>query len=262
MKSPDLVQTGRHVCSECGSQLRVHTDWDWHRQKMHSIRPLGRCGPDCPGLSLQSGAFGMGRVTAGEPVPWRAHPVWANDSGVYLQPGTDVEILDVSGDFVLARLGRSGVPGQWLERERVTLPTVVRSYRAGSQEGAVQAFQIDAAQWARRGYYPTTQSWAPGSYGCGAFLVALLLCVIVVGIIVFIYMLVVKPEGTLTVTYEFRAPQLSSPQASIPEHTESAARPTKRCPQCAEDVLAEARICRFCHYEFNQTEPPGSPHLA
>ena len=25
---------------------------------------------------------------------------------------------------------------------------------------------------------------------------------------------------------------------------------TKRCPDCAESVLAEARICRFCRYEF------------
>lgn len=25
---------------------------------------------------------------------------------------------------------------------------------------------------------------------------------------------------------------------------------TKRCPDCGEDVRAEARICRFCRYEF------------
>ena len=27
-------------------------------------------------------------------------------------------------------------------------------------------------------------------------------------------------------------------------------RPTKRCPDCAETVLADARICRFCRHEF------------
>lgn len=34
-----------------------------------------------------------------------------------------------------------------------------------------------------------------------AFTVALLLCLLLIGILVFIYMLVVKPDGTLTVTY-------------------------------------------------------------
>ncbi|WP_408874467.1 zinc ribbon domain-containing protein [Gluconobacter sp. OJB] len=34
---------------------------------------------------------------------------------------------------------------------------------------------------------------------------------------------------------------------------------TKKCPQCAETVQADARICRFCRYDFegagNHTQP-------
>jgi hypothetical protein len=82
-------------------------------------------------------------------------------------------------------------------------PVLVRLYK-GSQDQAMQAFQRDASVLAPLGYVPMSQSWAPGSWGCGAFLVALLLCIVLVGIVVFIYLLVVKPPGTLTVTYHLQ----------------------------------------------------------
>lgn len=85
-------------------------------------------------------------------------------------------------------------------------PVIVRSYRARSQDAAARQFQADAARLAAQGYHPVSQSWAPGSYGCGCFLLALALAIVIIGILIFIYMLLVKPEGTLTVTYEYRAP--------------------------------------------------------
>ncbi len=90
------------------------------------------------------------------------------------------------------------------------MPVIVRAYKGRSQQDAVSRFQSDATRLAAEGYYPTSQSWAQGSWGCGSFLIALLLCVVLVGIVVFIYMLLVKPEGTLSVTYEYRAPSATA----------------------------------------------------
>jgi Uncharacterised protein family UPF0547 len=35
-----------------------------------------------------------------------------------------------------------------------------------------------------------------------------------------------------------------------------AARSRKRCPQCSEAVLAEARVCRYCGFAFPGAESP------
>lgn len=93
----------------------------------------------------------------------------------------------------------------WLQPEptgpqRVT----VRTYKAGSLAEAARLFERDAALMAQYGWVPTSQSWAQGSWGCGAWLFALVLCLLLIGLLVFLYLLIVKPEGTLTVAYEFR----------------------------------------------------------
>ena len=112
--------------------------------------------------------------------------------------------------------------------------TIVKTYK-GKQQQAMETYQADAAKMARQGYAPTSQVWAPGSYGCGSFIFAALLYFIVIGFIVFIYMLIVKPAGTLTVTYTL-APKID---------------PEKVCPKCAENVKASATVCRFCGHIFD-----------
>jgi hypothetical protein len=34
------------------------------------------------------------------------------------------------------------------------------------------------------------------------------------------------------------------------------ARPTKRCPECAEEVLADAKVCRFCGHRLEVQSAP------
>jgi len=127
------------------------------------------------------------------------------------------------------------------KHEDVTGSVITRTYRGGHEQ-AIRQYKIDASELATKGYFPTNQVWIPGSYGCGSFIVALLLCFIFVGILVFIYMLFVKPAGELNVTYEFR-----EINTNTDKNTES---DTKICPECAETIKEAANICRYCRYEF------------
>ena len=81
---------------------------------------------------------------------------------------------------------------------------IVKTYR-GKQDAAQEDFLEDAEKLAEQGYFPVSVKWEQGSWGCGSFLVALILCFILIGFLVFLYMLLVKPAGTLTVTYEYRS---------------------------------------------------------
>lgn len=121
---------------------------------------------------------------------------------------------------------------------------VIRKYE-GNQNSAFSKFEKDAERMSSWGYAPISQSWAPGSYGCGSFLLALLLCLIIVGFIVFIYMLIVKPDGVLTVTYELKNHKIS-------ESSEPVEAGEKLCPQCAETIKSAAKICRYCGHSFEE----------
>jgi hypothetical protein len=80
---------------------------------------------------------------------------------------------------------------------------IVKTY-TGSQAEATISFQADAARMAAQGYFPVFQSWAPGQWRPRAFIAALMLCFLIVGIPALIYMLIVTPDGSLTVTYGLR----------------------------------------------------------
>jgi uncharacterized membrane protein YeaQ/YmgE (transglycosylase-associated protein family) len=165
----------------------------------------------------------------GQAVGWYEPGVGAGLIGTVVAA---VFILLIWG-LVSSRHSTAGGLIQRVNQQGTDGPIVIVTYR-GSQEEATALFQRDAVQLAAKGYYPTSQSWAPGQWGALAFVVALLLCLILIGLIVFIYMLVVRPEGTLTVTYELRAAPAEE----------------KTCPKCAERIKAAALVCHFCGNEF------------
>ena len=85
------------------------------------------------------------------------------------------------------------------------------------------------------------KSGSPEKYSAKDFIVALLLCIILVGFIVFVYMIVVGPKPTLHVTYELRSDD------------------EKACPKCAEDIKKAAVVCRYCGHDFTGNNPSLAP---
>jgi uncharacterized protein UPF0547 len=126
------------------------------------------------------------------------------------------------------------------EQQNTKLDQVIIKTYTGRQAKATALYKADAAVMASKGYYPTSQSWAPGAYSGGDFVIALLLCFVLIGFPIFLYMLCVKPPGTLSVTYELRAATANTPKDE------------KTCPSCAEQVKAAAVVCRFCGHKFAQ----------
>jgi len=110
-----------------------------------------------------------------------------------------------AGDAEAARAAARGVALSQLGLKDPLPLTVVRVYKGKQQKDANGEFTREAQQFSALGYTVTSQSWAQGQWGCGAWLVALF-CILLVGLglLILAYMLIVKPAGTLTVTYTLR----------------------------------------------------------
>jgi hypothetical protein len=102
------------------------------------------------------------------------------------------------------------------------VPILSRTYRGNPAEAGA-LFTADAETLAPFGYVPVSQAYLPGSWGCGAFLLAALLILVVgLGLLVIAYLLIVKPPGTLTVTYQRRAPESPARQVfTVARHSET-----------------------------------------
>ena len=80
---------------------------------------------------------------------------------------------------------------------------VITAYK-GSGKGANQLYGADCEAMEARGYFPTSQSWAPGSYGLGSFMGALFLWFMLIGVIIFLYLQFAIPAGVSAVTNQFQ----------------------------------------------------------
>lgn len=98
-------------------------------------------------------------------------------------------------------------------RARQSTSTIIRSYNA-KQNVAITIYEKEAAKLALEGFEPVNQIWEDGQWGCLAFLVALFLCFGFIGIPILLYLIIVKPAGTLTVTYKRVAPPKDTTEVS------------------------------------------------
>jgi hypothetical protein len=81
----------------------------------------------------------------------------------------------------------------------------VRTYRGHQQSEAIASYVRDAETLAQRGYAPVGQSWGDGQWDGGYFILALILSLFGIGLIVLAYMAIIRPDGTLCVTYRLRS---------------------------------------------------------
>jgi hypothetical protein len=81
----------------------------------------------------------------------------------------------------------------------------------GEYEQSSASFGRHAPLSAERNWYPISLTYVPGTWGLGTWVIALLLLFLVVGIVVLVYMIVVRPPGELVVIYEYRPPRDVTP---------------------------------------------------
>ncbi len=90
-------------------------------------------------------------------------------------------------------------------------PIFIRGYGGRKYEELIGAYHRDAVLLLAQGYEPAGQHYVEGQWGMAWGLLALLLTPILVGLIIWVQILATRPNGTLTVTYVYRAAAHGAP---------------------------------------------------
>lgn len=98
--------------------------------------------------------------------------------------------------------------------------------------------------------------------GRRAFLVALILCVVLIGILIFVYLIIVKPDGTLVVMYEYPGVDATAPaipSAPVAWATSEAATGSL-CGRCGKHLSpAWVGKCQHCGARYAEFPPVAGP---
>lgn len=116
--------------------------------------------------------------------------------------------------LVLRAGGRSAPRDAGLPAELYGEEVILRTYWAQRPADAIRWYQRDLDDLVDHGYLPTGHSWAPGEWTFAPFLVGILLAPLGIGVVLLIYLAVLRPDGTLTATFVLRdRVRLPSPPA-------------------------------------------------
>ncbi len=109
------------------------------------------------------------------------------------------------GDHELAWFAKPTAPG-----------TTHAVHYPGALELAEAQAQEDAQEFAFHHWFPVSQTYVPGAWSTGTWVLACLGVVILVGVLVLVYMRATKPAGELVVVYQYRPPTPAGAPAAVP----------------------------------------------
>lgn len=93
-------------------------------------------------------------------------------------------------------------------------PIFIRGYRGKAYEDTIESYYRDSVLLHLQGYEPAGQHYVEGRWSVAMAVIATVLIPFLVGVIMWLFMLVTRPTGTLTVTYLRPMATQESPAAS------------------------------------------------